>query len=75
VRWKEALVGGLLAAIVWAIGKAILLSFLIGEKYSAYGVIGASIGVMLWFYYASAVVFLGAEVVRALALQTPQRRA
>jgi membrane protein len=74
VRWKDALTGGLLAAVVWTMGKAVLLSFVIGEKYSAYGIIGASIGVMLWFYYASAVVFLGAEVVRALALQTPQRR-
>jgi membrane protein len=73
VRWKEALVGGLFAAIVWAIGKAVLLSFLIGEKYSAYGVIGASIGVMLWFYYASAVVFLGAEVVRALGKNSGDR--
>jgi len=67
VRWQEALGGGLLASVVWAIGKSILLSFVIGNKYSAYGILGASIGVMFWFYYASAVVFLGAEFVRALA--------
>jgi membrane protein len=74
VHWKEALAGGLLASIVWAVGKSILLSFVVGDKYSAYGVIGASIGVMFWFYYASAVVFFGAEFVRALALQIPQKR-
>jgi membrane protein len=67
VRWQEALGGGLLASVVWAIGKSILLSFVIGNKYSAYGILGASIGVMFWFYYASAVVFMGAEFVRALA--------
>jgi membrane protein len=69
VRWRDAIIGGLLAASVWAIGKSILLTFVIGEKYGAYGILGASIGVMLWFYYASAVVFLGAEFVRALGLQ------
>lgn len=37
------------------------------DQYSAYGVLGALMGVMLWFYYASAVVFLGAEFVHALS--------
>jgi membrane protein len=73
VRWQEALGGGLLAAAVWAAGKYVLLSFLVGDKYSAYGILGAFIGLMFWFYYASAVVFLGAEFVRAFALQTPKK--
>jgi membrane protein len=67
VPWKDALVGGLFAAIVWSIGKFVLLSFVVGEKYSAYGILGAFIGLMFWFYYASTVVFLGAELVRTLA--------
>jgi membrane protein len=66
VHWRAALAGGLFAAVVWALGRYALLSLLIGEQYSAYGVIGALMGVMLWFYYASAVVFLGAEFVHAL---------
>jgi membrane protein len=67
VRWRDALGGGLVAAIVWSIGKYVLMSFVVGEKYSAYGILGAFIGLMFWFYYASTVVFLGAELVRALA--------
>ena len=66
VRWGAALGGGLLAAVVWAIGRRLLLLLLVGEQYSAYGVVGALMGVMLWFYYASAVVILGAEFVHAL---------
>jgi membrane protein len=67
VSWRAALGGGLLAAVVWAIGRYLLLCLVVGEQYSAYGVLGALMGVMLWFYYASAVVFLGAEFVRALS--------
>ena len=67
VPWRAALGGGLLAAVIWAIGRYLLLCLVVGEQYSAYGVLGALMGVMLWFYYASAVVFLGAEFVHALS--------
>lgn len=66
VRWSAALGGGLLAAVVWAIGRSALMLLFTGQRYSAYGVIGVLMGIMLWFYYASAVVFLGAEFVHAL---------
>ncbi len=74
VRWREALGGGLLAAVLWTVGQHVLLYLVVGEKYSAYGVFGALIALMFWFYYASAAVFIGAEFVRALAQQpTPKR--
>lgn len=66
VRWSEGFRGGLLAAVVWEIGRMILAAFLIGNKYSAYGVVGSFIAVMLWIYYASTVVFLGAEYVQVI---------
>jgi membrane protein len=72
VPWKAALGGGLLAAAVWAVGRSVLLSLVVGNQYSAYGIVGAMMGVMFWFYYASAVVFLGAEFVRALSQESPQ---
>lgn len=66
VRWGEAFSGGIFAAVIWQIGQQVLVSVVIGQKYTAYGVLGTFIAVMLWFYYASAVVFLGAEFVRAI---------
>jgi membrane protein len=69
VRWREALAGGLFVSIVWRLGLLILTPFLIGEKYSAYGVVGSFIAIMIWMYYASAVVFLGAEFVQVLCRQ------
>ncbi len=67
VRWREALGGGVLAAVLWTVGQHVLLYLVVGEKYSAYGVFGALIALMFWFYYASAAVFFGAEFVRALS--------
>jgi membrane protein len=66
VRWREALAGGLLVAVIWRLGLLVLTPFLIGEKYSAYGVVGSFIAIMIWMYYASAAVFLGAEFVQAI---------
>ena len=67
VHWGAALGGGLLAAVIWAIGRWVLLLLITGEQYGAYGVLGALMGVMFWYYFASVVIFIGAEFVRALS--------
>ena len=66
VRWRDAAAGGLLTALTWQIGQRVLESIVISNNYSAYGVVGSFLAVMLWMYYASAVILLGAEFVRAL---------
>lgn len=59
--------GGLLAAAIWEVGRQILSEVLIGTKYtSAYGVVGSFIGLMLWCYYAVAVLLLGAEYIQVI---------
>jgi membrane protein len=59
--------GALLAAAIWEIGRQILAVVLIGTKYtSAYGVVGSFIGLMLWCYYAVAVLLLGAEYIQVI---------
>ncbi len=67
IRWRAALGGGLLAAAIWAIGRWLLLLLLVSNQYGAYGILGALMGVMFWYYFASSVVVLGAEFVRALS--------
>lgn len=69
IAWRHALAGGLLVSVVWRLGLIALTPFLIGEKYSAYGVVGSFIALMLWMYYASAILFLGAEFVQVLCTQ------
>jgi len=67
VPCRAALGGGLFAAVIWAIGRWVLLLLVVGKQYSAYGILGALMGVMFWYYFASVVVFLGAEFVHALS--------
>jgi membrane protein len=68
VLWSAAFGGGLLTAVTWQVGQRILESIVISNHYSAYGIVGTFLAVMVWLYYASAVVFLGAEFVRALEI-------
>ena len=64
VRWSEASGGAFLAAALWEVGHRVLALVALGSDYTVYGVVGAFIAVMLWVYYAVAVVLLGAEYVR-----------
>jgi membrane protein len=67
VPWRAAFGGGLFAAVIWAVGRWLLLLLLVGKEYSAYGILGALMGIMLWYYFASVVIFLGAEFAHALS--------
>ncbi len=74
VGWPEALRGGLLAAVVWELGRVLLGMFLIGMQYtSAYGVIGSFIALLLWCYYGMSIVFFGAEYVQVLQRRKQER--
>ena len=64
VRWKEAFRGGLVVAIVWEVGRLLLVKYLIGGRYTAFGVVGALIAIQLWAWYAVTAILLGAEYVR-----------
>ncbi len=71
VRWPHALVGGAFVALVWEVGRR-MLAYVIGRaNYSTYGVIGAFLAMMVWVYYASTLLFLGANGASA---RPPQRR-
>ena len=71
VRWRHAFVGGVAAALLWEVGRQFLGSFFIGERYtSAYGMIGAMTGLMLWGYGGIAVLLAGAELSQVLAAES-----
>ena len=66
LRWFDALRGGTLAAILWEGSRQLLTLYIVGRAYSAYGVVGSLIVLMLWVYVASSVLLLGAEYVRVI---------
>jgi membrane protein len=66
VRWRDAAIGGVLVAAAWQVGSQIISRFLVGGRYTAYGVVGSFIIMMLWVYCASILLFLGAQLVQVL---------
>jgi membrane protein len=66
VRFLHAAIGGVVVAFSWQLGSQVLAKFIIGGNYSAYGVVGSFIAVMLWVYYASILLLLGAQLVQVL---------
>jgi membrane protein len=75
VGWRQAAAGGIAVTLLWDIGQRLLTTWVIGQHYSAYGVVGVFMAVMLWMYYASAAVFFGLELVWVLVHEpTPTRR-
>jgi membrane protein len=75
IGWRESLQGGVAAALLWEAGRQALAAYLLRLNYpSAYGVVGSFLAVMLWAYYASLVVLLGAEYVREIAEETHEAR-
>jgi membrane protein len=73
IPWWDALRGGVLAALLWEAGRQALTAYFLHFNYSAYGVIGSFIAVMLWSYYASLVILFGAEYVRVLREELPKQ--
>jgi membrane protein len=63
VRWRDVWLGALLTAIIWEIAKRLLALYIdyTSRSFSAYGAIGTLLVLMIWVYFSSQVLFLGAE--------------
>src|SRR3546814_585806 len=77
VRWRQALLGGLITAGLFVLGRwAIGLYLSEAAPGSAYGSMGALVLLLVWMYYAAEVFFIGALITavideRMLAAATP----
>jgi membrane protein len=68
VRWRDVWVGAAVTAVLFAIGRALLGLYLgRGAFASSYGAAGSVLVVLLWVYYASQILFLGAEFTQVWA--------
>ncbi len=66
VRWKEACLGALVTAVLFTIGR-FLIALYLGHSTIAknYGAAGSLVALLIWIYYSCAILFYGAEYVRA----------
>lgn len=68
VRWRDVWVGAGVTAFLFTIGK-LLLGIYLGSSSvaSSYGAAGSLVAYVVWVYYASQILFLGAEFTQAYA--------
>jgi len=71
IRWGEVRMGSIFTAVLFMIGQ-----YLIGQyihytaQGSAYGAAGSIIIILIWIYYSSAILFIGAEFTQVYAEAT-----
>jgi membrane protein len=70
IQWRDVWIGAVITSLLFTIGK-FLIGFYIGSSAvsSTYGAAGSLITVLLWVYYSSLIVFLGAELTQVYATE------
>ncbi|MDR5763423.1 YihY/virulence factor BrkB family protein [Caballeronia sp. LZ035] len=62
VSWRDAFVGGFISAVLFSLGKKLFAFYLThAGTASAFGAAGSLAVLMMWLYFAAAVLLLGAE--------------
>ncbi|MGI4982132.1 MAG: YihY/virulence factor BrkB family protein [Janthinobacterium lividum] len=62
IRWRDALVGGVVSSVLFTIGKKLFALYLAhAGTASAFGAAGSLAVLLMWLYFSSAVLLLGAE--------------
>jgi membrane protein len=68
ISWRDTVIGALVTAILLTLGKHAIGIYLgragVG---SAYGAAGSAVVFMVWVYYVSVILFLGAEITKVIA--------
>jgi membrane protein len=68
VNWRDALAGGIITSILFLIGKEVIDYILSSVKVVGfYAAAGSFVMVLLWVFYSSVILMLGAEVTKAYA--------
>jgi membrane protein len=68
IAWRDVWLGALVTAVLFSLGK-FLLGLYIGRASvaSSYGAAGSLVALVVWIYYSSQIVFLGAEFTQVYA--------
>lgn len=67
LRWRDVAVGGMMTAVLFTIGKQLIGAYLGQSGTSSYGAAGSVIVLLLWVYYSSQILLIGAEFTRLYA--------
>ena len=68
IKWRDVSIGALVTTLLFLLGKGILGYFIArNASIEAYGAAGSIILILLWAYYSSAILYLGAEFTQVYA--------
>lgn len=68
IKWKDVTIGAVITAILFTLGKLGIGLYLGGSNMATvYGAAGSVIIIMLWAYYSSVILYLGAEFTKVYA--------
>jgi membrane protein len=71
LRWRDVLPGAIFTAVFFAIGKAGIAWYLgTNSVASSFAAAGSVIVILLWVYYATCILFFGAEFAKAWMLRS-----
>ncbi len=68
IKWKDVLVGGVITSVFFTLGK-LGIGYYLGSSNiaSVYGAAGSIMIIMVWVYYSSIILYLGAEFTKVYA--------
>jgi membrane protein len=68
IKWRDVLTGAMVTALLFMIGKFAITLYINSTNVStAYGTAGSFVIILLWIYYSSIILYLGAEFTKAYA--------
>lgn len=75
LRWSDVFPAAIVTALLWEVGKQILALYIGTNKYTASATVTAFIALLAWIYYASMIIFFGAELSQTITLRRQEAEA
>src|SRR5690348_3764588 len=73
IDWRDVFIGALITGVLFTVGKYVLGVYLAHLRYSSAGAAGSLIMIVIWVYYSSLILFLGAEATQVYARRFGKR--
>ena len=73
IDWRDVVFGALVTGVLFTVGKYVLGVYLAHLRYSSAGAAGSLIMIVIWVYYSSLILFLGAEATQVYARRFGKR--
>jgi len=75
MRWPDLWVGSFVTALLFDVGRIAIGVYLsMGASTSVFGAAGSVVALLLWLYYAAAIVFFGVEFTQVYLCRFGSRR-